>query len=430
MYLFGLTVPTPTDDLCGSDVATTLTPKQCDSTSLSLVTLKQYRYTENGNDDVLIRLLGPIDPAKASNLIITVPHGGSLKPSYIGDRTTSDPTYCDPTCVITKDSYTKEISELLTQKMIDNYCQVPYVIINELHRSKLDANREEPEATFNDPVAIIAWHAFHSFVADAQTLVSNKFGTVVNTEGIEGIKGLLFDAHGYAGTDWETDGGKFIQWGYRLSTTTMDQVNGILDDNHSSSSTIGSLTHARHLPGESIECLVRGPKSLGQRLNGMLPLDSSVEMCGAGLPSYDYQNPIEIVSDPQYCSAASSSGDCHYYSGGVDIRIHERMDWDSDPNFTGIHMNAVQAEMPRCIRFAGGTSESRAVVHGDLANKLSIALYSFISDLYTDGPTSSPTKAPTPPVNVNCKAILRRKKCRRITECRWKKRKKRCVRRR
>jgi hypothetical protein len=384
-------------------------------------------YTENGNNDVLIRLLGPSDPTVASNVIITVPHGGSLQPSYMGDRTTSDPTYCNPSCVISKDSYTKEISELLVGKMIEHFCEVPYVIINELHRSKLDANREEPEATFDDPVAVNAWHSFHSFISDAQSLVSDKFGTVVNNEGIEGMKGLLFDVHGYAGTDWEADGGKFIQWGYRLSTATMDQANGVMDDNHSSTSTIGSLTHARNLPGQYLECLVRGPKSLGQRINSMLPLDSSVEMCGAGLPSFDYQNPIGIVSDPLYCSTASGGDSCHYYSGGVGIRIHERIDWFNDPIFSGVHMNTVQAEMPKCIRFAGGTTESRAVVHSDFASKLAIALYSFVADLYVDSPSSSPTKTPTPPVAVNCGRIKRRKKCKRAPECRWKKRQKRCI---
>ena len=42
-YLCCFTVQTPTDELCGSDVATTLSPEQCDSTSLDLVTLNEYR---------------------------------------------------------------------------------------------------------------------------------------------------------------------------------------------------------------------------------------------------------------------------------------------------------------------------------------------------------------------------------------------------
>ncbi len=76
---------------------------------------------------------------------------------------------------------------------------VPYVVIYELHQSKMDANRDQPEATFNDTIAMGAWDAFHNFILYAQERIQSQFGTIMNEKGVEGIRGLLFDVHGYAG---------------------------------------------------------------------------------------------------------------------------------------------------------------------------------------------------------------------------------------
>lgn len=43
-------------------------------------------------------------------------------------------------------------------------------------------------------------------------------------------------------------------------------------------------------------------------------------------------------------------------------------------------MNTVQAELPRCLRWA--TDESRDTVHDEVANNLSIVLCSFLRDLF------------------------------------------------
>jgi hypothetical protein len=64
---------------------------------------------------------------------------------------------------------------------------------------------------------------------------------------------------------------------------------------------------------------------------------------------------------------------CHYYEGGYDVEMHERIGWQ---NATGDYFNAIQAELPRCIR-DGGTA-----VHTTFAGHVSIALMSFLRDLY------------------------------------------------
>mmetsp|Transcript_7156 Transcript_7156/g.9171 ORF Transcript_7156/g.9171 Transcript_7156/m.9171 type:complete len:457 (-) Transcript_7156:91-1461(-) len=368
---------TCTNSICGGDIANTREPLHCTPSGLSLSILKNFEYADVGVTDSLVKLLGPSDPTMAAALVIAVPHGGSLRPDYINDRKTNDPTYCPSGgCRVSADSYTKQIAEQIASKFIQNYCKVPYLIINELHRSKMDANREIGEAAFGNAIAESAWTKFHEYINEAQTHIQTEFDTVYNEASIEGVRGLVFDVHGYAGTDWHNEGSDFIQWGYRLGKDSLDQnaVNNCPID-ITSSSTRGSFTHARQMPDESLECLVRGPKSLGQRFNEQLPLSlASSETCGRGLPSLDYQDPKAVASDPTYC--ADNDGVCSYYSGGYDVKVHERMDWDNDPTFSGIHMNTVQAELPRCIRFA--TDE----VHEEVGDKLSIALCSFMTDLF------------------------------------------------
>ena len=48
-------------------------------------------------------------------------------------------------------------NQLLQEMVIANYCKVPFLVINHLHRKKLDANREVNEAAQGNQIAINAW---------------------------------------------------------------------------------------------------------------------------------------------------------------------------------------------------------------------------------------------------------------------------------
>ena len=352
-----------------------------------MVTLANY--SAPGETDVLIELRGPANSADALDLVIAAPHGGALKPIYIDNRSGSG-------IVTSKDSYTLEVSELLAQRLIDTYCVgVPYLIINHLHRSKLDANREFDEATVGIvnglDITTEAWNKFHTYINDAQVLVKDKFGTSTGSTGVTGVNGLFFDMHGYKGnngsngasatTGWKDDvniyGAPFTQWGYRLSddpsltSCPLDNLSG---------STIGSFTHARSLPNQSYECLVRGPDSMGSRVNALISNVAGIsDLCGQGTPSYEYPSPYALATDTTYCNDAAAGGECHYYSGGFDVQIHERMDVNltvlPEPTLAGDHFNAIQAELPRCIRFGGDT------VRSDFAGVLAQATMGFLRDL-------------------------------------------------
>jgi hypothetical protein len=358
---------------------------QCDLTMVSLA-----NYTAPDTDDVLIELRGPLNSADALDLVIAAPHGGGLKPSYIDSRSGSG-------IKTSKDSYTLEVSELLAQSLVDTYCEgVPYLVINHLHRSKLDANRDLGEATSGiengKDIADEAWNKFHTFINDAQGLVKDKFGTSTNSEGRTGVKGLFFDIHGYKGnngkssasatTGWKDDvnkyGAPFTQWGYRLSDDP-SLLKCPLDD-LSPGGTIGSFTHARDLDHQSYECLVRGPNSMGSRVNALLSNVAGIsDLCGQGTPSLEHPSPNALATDTTYCHDAVGGGECHYYSGGFDVKIHERMGVDlsvlPEPALSGEHFNALQAELPRCIRFGGST------IRSEFAGVLAQATMGFLRDL-------------------------------------------------
>ena len=374
------------DAYCASDIISTEPTIDSSTECPNLVaeTLATFTYNNNGIDDVLIELRGPSNMADAADLVIAAPHGGDLKPDYIPDRATSG-TYCPKGCKTAKDSYTKEISELLQEKFISNYCKVPFLVINHLHRSKLDANREIGEAAQGHAIAEEAWTNFHTFINDAQLTLKAHFGTSMYRSSTNfkktGVNALLFDMHGYAGTDWVADvGSPLIQWGYRVSDSSLEYCP--LDSR--STGSIGTLTHARWMDGHSYECLVRGPGSLASRVSDLLDesggLTSDNALCGHGTPSNEFPSPQTLANDPEYCEDMNDPEDpdeCHYYSGGFDVEVHERMDWQG---ISGDHFNAVQAELPRCIRFGGNA------IRENFADKLSVAVMSFLRDLYVDMP--------------------------------------------
>ncbi len=113
-------------------------------------------------------------------LILTAPHGGYLEPAQLPDRTCPD-------AVTVRDGFTQELARDIDAVFIEYHGCQPHVIINRLHRIKLDPNRDLALATCDSPQAAAAWQAFHTFTDSARALVERSFG-----------KGLLLDIHGHA----------------------------------------------------------------------------------------------------------------------------------------------------------------------------------------------------------------------------------------
>ncbi len=112
-------------------------------------------------------------------IVISVPHGGYLEPEVIPDRTCFD-------AVHTNDAYTQELSRNLLDAIYAEFGCYPHLVINHLHRSKLDANRSLSEGACGNDSAILAWHAFNDFLDSAEAQIMLQYG-----------KGLYIDLHGH-----------------------------------------------------------------------------------------------------------------------------------------------------------------------------------------------------------------------------------------
>lgn len=169
-------------------------------------------------------------------VILTVPHGGSLKPDNVLARRYG---------VTGTDSNTIPLSEMIIEELQTRYGGKPHAIISRLHRSKLDPNRDIKEAAQGDPTAEAAWHRFHDSAQKACDLVMKKHGL-----------GLLLDIHGHRHLDQSVELGYLIK-GEQLKVS---------DAELNADSVLIASTSIRELDKRSPQSfaeLVRGPQSLG-----------------------------------------------------------------------------------------------------------------------------------------------------------------------
>ncbi len=173
-------------------------------------------------------------------IIIVAPHGGLLSPAQIPDRNCSD-------CVYVNDANTQDLARRLANAVfVETGCH-PHLIINHLHRRKLDANRALDEAADGNTLAGQAWEDFHSFITAAKASVTNDYG-----------KGLLIDLHGHGHAIQR------LEWGYLLYEDELALPDPVLNsEEYLGYSSIRRLALA-NLSGSLHAALLRGPWSLGQ----------------------------------------------------------------------------------------------------------------------------------------------------------------------
>jgi N-formylglutamate amidohydrolase len=121
---------------------------------------------------------------RAGNLpiIITAPHGGRLEPTTIPDRNCA-------TCTTVMDGNTMELAYQIDTALRQAFGCFPNIIVNRLHRKKLDANREIVEAALGSADAELAWQEWHKFIQAAKNDVVRRYG-----------RGILIDLHGHGHT--------------------------------------------------------------------------------------------------------------------------------------------------------------------------------------------------------------------------------------
>lgn len=202
-------------------------------------------------------------------IIISAPHGGYLTPEEIPNR-----TWGGRGVDYRSQEYTREVVAIIHQ-LTGKY---PHVIINRLHRKKLDANRDIEEAAQGNPWAEQAWYEFHQFIEAAKATVETQYG-----------RGLYLDFHSNIYTELS------IQMGLGLSATDLKR-----DDESLNATKYINRSHVRSLasqPGMYFPELLRGPTSLG----GMM------QSCG-----------FDTVPSP----INPHPGADHYYNGGYNTVRH------------------------------------------------------------------------------------------------------------
>jgi len=202
-------------------------------------------------------------------LIISVPHGGYTEPSNMQDRDCGW-NHSDTKCI--------EIAKMIKDSIFAITGKYPYIILNNLKRSKLDPNREEFEATCGDSVSLPYYYEYHKFIDSAKAMVMQQFG-----------KGLYIDLHGH------NHKVPRIEIGYVLDTPELEIPDSLLND--VSFINKSSVKNLALNSGLKFSELIRGEKSLG-----------------AIFESYGY----ECVPDNKH----ASPGKEEFFQGGYDVDTH------------------------------------------------------------------------------------------------------------
>lgn len=253
-------------------------------------------------------------------VILTAPHGGSLVPTSIPDRTAAA---CGGAATTVTDANTADLVRTMRSSFFAKYGRYPHVIISLLSRRKLDPNRVSPEAACGNQSALDALNDWHEFVDVAKTAVLQSTG-----------KGWYMDMHGH-GHDLQR-----LELGYLLSDTDIDRSDATLDAavSYENTSSIRTLSQFSPL---SFSALLRGPSSLGTLYtnNGFPSVPSAADPRVAGT---EYFNGGDNTAR-HGCGAAANAmgGVTNGNICGVQI----------EANFTGVRDNATNR-----TRFADATA--------------------------------------------------------------------------
>lgn len=165
-------------------------------------------------------------------LILSAPHGGEVTPKEIQDRTNG---------VFELDDYTLE----LTQEIIDEFYaqigKIPYVVIGEISRIKVDLNRQREKA-YEDEKAKVIYDEFHHLIQKSEKDIDEKFS-----------KGLYIDIHG------QSHPKGYMELGYLLYNDVLKLADEHLED-HQHQTSIKTLSK---FSSESFLEQLKGKHSLG-----------------------------------------------------------------------------------------------------------------------------------------------------------------------
>lgn len=218
-------------------------------------------------------------------IVISAPHGGWEKPAEIKDRLKGTDHH---------DKFTLESALEIRQFFFEMTGKRPYIILNRLHRVKLDPNRGFDIAVQGDSLAAIAYNEFHNFIDSAEQEVEKKWG-----------KGFYIDLHAH------NHATQLIELGYLLESGILAFSNEDMnDDLYIEKSSLKNLMKTTEYKFSEI---IRGGVSFG-----------------AMLEKYGYN----VVPSPKIPDPKTED----FFSGGYNTQTHG----PSDSN----NINSLQIELP------------------------------------------------------------------------------------
>jgi hypothetical protein len=199
-------------------------------------------------------------------VIFTAPHGGTLQPPSIPDRTAAR---CGGAASTTTDLNTGDLARAMQRRYFARFGTYPHVVIAHIARRKVDANRTAPEATCGNAEAEVALREWHAFIDVAKRAVLQKTG-----------KGWYMDMHGHGHAIQR------LELGYLLDSAQLSLTDAQLDAQsaYADTSSIRTIVRSGTLPFAQ---LLRGPMSLGSLYaNNGFPSVPSATMPNAGGAAY------------------------------------------------------------------------------------------------------------------------------------------------
>jgi len=211
-----------------------------------------------------------------SPVIFTAPHGGTVLPASIPDRTAAS---CGGSATTSTDLNTIELARAMQQRYFARFGRYPHVVVAHIARRKLDANRVGVEATCGNAEAERALAEWHAFIDVAKRAVLESSS-----------KGWYMDMHGHGHAVQR------LELGYLLDASDLALSDSALNATHFFADTSSIRTIVGGSFG-AFASLLRGATSLGTLYESN------------GFPS------VPSASDPRPNGAP-------YFSGGDDTRRH------------------------------------------------------------------------------------------------------------
>lgn len=173
-------------------------------------------------------------------VVIVAPHGGDLNPDSLPFRNCSG-------CVTGNDLNTRALAIEIADEFERRIGGRPFLVINRLHRSRFDGNREEAEATDSHAPLFPVWEHWQSSIDSARVRAARVHP-----------RAILIDLHGHGHAIPR------LELGYLLTAAQLR----LSDDGlvaHMGNSSVARL-HQLKAAGDTGAMLLRGPRSLGSRL--------------------------------------------------------------------------------------------------------------------------------------------------------------------